>query len=118
MPSSLQLEIRTELAKYLASELTLRAFEDWFVPASWNVHQTGNAGDADLVYTIELHLSEFSRGHWTENELRALLLPLVTDYRVPAGDDVTGSMTPEVTKVPVILRQGLIAGISAAGASA
>src|SRR5262245_56875528 len=100
MPPSLQLEIRTELAKYFASELRLRAFEDWFMPASWNVHQTGDVGDADLVYTIELHLSEFSSGHWTENELRALLLPLVTDYSVPAGDGVTGSTTPEVTTVP------------------
>ena len=87
MDFNLDLVIRDKLASYLAGEISLEEFEDWFVPASWNVAQVNNQNAVNLVYEIELWLSEFSDGHWSEDELKNNLCPLVTDYKVDIGSD-------------------------------
>lgn len=82
MESSLDLEIRKRLSLYLAGEISLQNFEEWFVPASWNVHQSGNQAAINLVYDIELWLAEFSDGIWSEQELKQYLLSLSENYHV------------------------------------
>ena len=32
------LEIRAQLARFLANEISMREFSNWFVPYSWNIH--------------------------------------------------------------------------------
>jgi hypothetical protein len=45
------------------------------------MHEAGASRDAvDLAGEIELRLSEFSLGHWSEDELRNKLMPLVRAY--------------------------------------
>jgi hypothetical protein len=85
MDFRLDLKIREKLASYLVGEISLREFEDWFVPASWNVAQSNNSNAVNLVYEIELWLAEYSDGHWNEQELKNYLKPLVIDYRVDVG---------------------------------
>ena len=77
MPMTLDLEIRDWLARYLAGDITLREFREWFTPATWNVHRTGNDTAIDLVGEIGLRIAELTSGHRTEDEVRTLLLPLV-----------------------------------------
>lgn len=84
MWSSLDLTIREWLARYLAGENSLRQFQEWFVPATWRGVFT-SAAALDLAHEVELRLAEYTNGHWTERELRSLLLPLVRAYAVDLG---------------------------------
>jgi hypothetical protein len=82
MNSSLENELREKLINYLSGEISLKEFENWFVPASWNVNRSNNQAAINIVYEIELWLSEYSDGFRSEGELRNLLLPLVKNYHV------------------------------------
>jgi hypothetical protein len=80
MSYSLDFNIRERLAAYLANEISLREFEDWFFPETWDVDQLGNLALTNLVYGIKLCLAEFSNGDWTEGELRNLLRSFIENY--------------------------------------
>ena len=78
MEAPLAEHIRTRLASYLAGDHTLEEFEDWFVPnALSRVEEMGDRDLDGLIYEIELRLSEFSHGDWSEGELKRLLQPVV-----------------------------------------
>jgi hypothetical protein len=81
MTLEISLKIREWLSRYLDGEISLRQFEDWFIPVAWGIPRTANQGTLELVGEIELRLAEFSNGHWTEPELRTTLEPLVTFYK-------------------------------------
>jgi hypothetical protein len=80
MNLSLDNEIRAKLTKYLVGEISLEEFEDWFVSASWNVNQSKNQVAINMVYEIELWLSEYSDNFRSEDALKGLLWPLVENY--------------------------------------
>lgn len=82
----LDIEIRERLARYLASEISLREFEDWFVPASWNVHLSGNEEAAQLTYDIEAVLLQASTERWPEERVKKKLAPFVEHYAVTLGE--------------------------------
>lgn len=75
MANQLNLEIHNQLVKYLGSRISLEQFRDWFDASTWDIEATGN--QSDLASEVELRLAEYANGHRTENELRAILLPLV-----------------------------------------
>ena len=77
-----EIELRQELARYLKGQCTLKDFEDWFVPRSWNINQNSNPSLRNLVSQIELSLAEFGNGDWTEEELRQEFGILLTNYEV------------------------------------
>jgi hypothetical protein len=78
--ADLDLQIRTELTRYLSTQISLHEFRDWFLPTAWNADARADGGTAELVHEIELMLSEFEAGHWLESEVRERLAPLVTAY--------------------------------------
>lgn len=78
----LDLEIRSQLAKYLAGQSSLSAFQEWFVPRAWNIEKRADPAAVELVHEIDLRLAEFSNGDWTEEELRSKLRPLAMHYTV------------------------------------
>jgi hypothetical protein len=80
MNLSLDDDIRNKLANYLVGEISLEEFEDWFVSASWNVNQSKNKDAINIVYEIELWLSEYYDNFRSEDELKFLLRPLVENY--------------------------------------
>ena len=80
MNLSLDNEIREKLADYLVGKICLEEFEDWFVSASWNVDQSKNQVAINMVYEIELWLSEYYDNFRSEDALKALLRPLVENY--------------------------------------
>ena len=77
MSYSLDYTVRERLAAYLADEISLSEFEDWFFPETWDIDQTDNLDLLNLVYSIKLRLAEFSNGDWTEAELRSRLCPFI-----------------------------------------
>lgn len=85
MPPPLERQIREQLARYIAGEQSLETFAEWFFPATWNVHLRDDRAAADFAYEIGLRLAEFSNGDWTEDELKALLRPLVEPRPVSAA---------------------------------
>src|SRR5215469_1451233 len=85
MAYSLDFNIRERLATYLANEISLSEFEDWFFPETWDVDQVDDLALLNLVYGIKLRLAEFSHGDWTEDELRSLLRPFIQQYVMVAS---------------------------------
>ena len=73
MPSSIEVEISERVAQYVAGDLSLREFQEWFVPRSWGIDAAGDIHAAKLANEIELFLAEFSNGDWSEGELREKL---------------------------------------------
>jgi len=82
MENRLDLEIREKLAEHLANQISLDQFVQWFVPATWEIEESGNILASELAHEIQLRLAEFSENHWTEEELRRLLSPLIESYSV------------------------------------
>ena len=70
------LQIRQKLFDWLDGRISLRQFEAWFVPATWDAHQS-SAETKAFVDDIELNLFEYSDGHMTQDELWHALLTLV-----------------------------------------
>ena len=87
--------IREKLAKYLAGEISLSTFQEWFVPRAWNIGKQGNPAAVEVAHEIDLRLAEFSNGDWTEDELKSKLRPLATHYTVHmTAATVTESSSP------------------------
>ena len=62
-------QIRENLAKWINGKSSLAQFEDWFVPATWDIHRSGDQAAENLVDEIELSLSEYSGGYLSHQEL-------------------------------------------------
>lgn len=73
-------EIRDWLARYLAKEIPLEEFEDWFVRQSWDMHVGSPEAAQKLASAIELRLAEHSSGHLTDEDLRRELRSFVATY--------------------------------------
>lgn len=69
-------EIRSKVQALIDGDLPSQAFQSWFVPALWNSEELDPAAD-ELASEIELRLAEYSRGHWSEDELKNLLARFV-----------------------------------------
>lgn len=80
MITSLSTEIRDRLVQYLARDITLREFQEWFVPTTWNLDESTDSSAADLAADIELRLAEYTGGHLDEAEVRAAFALLVSRY--------------------------------------
>jgi hypothetical protein len=59
MHDSLALNIRRKLADYLAGQMSLAEFKDWFVGATWDVDSSGDPDAINLTYEVWHVLSEF-----------------------------------------------------------
>ena len=95
----LDIEIRRQLLCYMANEISLQDFRDWFISATWNVERTGNIIAQEVAHEIELRFAEFSNGHWAEQELRRKLRPLteVCTVKVSFGTSATAALDIDFT---------------------
>jgi len=84
MGSTLDSEIREQLACYLAGQTSLRGFHEWLAPRAWVADESENPEATELADEIELRLAEFTSGHWSEAELKELLQPLVERHKASA----------------------------------
>jgi hypothetical protein len=83
-------EIRERLADYLAGEVSLAAFEDWFVPAAWGLEEA-EPWAATLASSILLALAERSQGHLDDSGLRRRLFQLLYTSHVGTPQAITAS---------------------------
>lgn len=58
---------------YVDGSLTLTAFEDWFMPETWNLGAGRPTKASKLANEIWLRLAEHDMGHVDEHELKSLL---------------------------------------------
>jgi hypothetical protein len=70
-------EIRSQLERYRDREISLEAFQDWFVPLSWDIEKVGEQTAIQLVHSIEGILGEASSANWDRSELREELTRIV-----------------------------------------
>lgn len=90
-------DIRSEIGRFLAGEITLDQFENWLVPRSWNVHQWGSVETQQLAYAIELGLAEHEIGHLSDEDLRKELHQLANTYLLTSRVLVTSAGSTSVT---------------------
>jgi hypothetical protein len=91
----LELTVRQKLIEYVASRISLQEFQRWFVPATWDVHLSGEQGAIDLAYRIELRLAEYTSGHLPENQLRSELGELLCRATFTVGRAVSVIQTSD-----------------------
>ncbi len=73
MLTPLATEIRHHLADYLSGVISLHAFQDWLVGATWNVESADDPAATELTYSIKLVLAEHAAGDISDAELHAEL---------------------------------------------
>lgn len=104
----LDTEIRDKLAKYLSSEISLRQFQEWFVPATWDIQDSQPAHILDLAYSIQLKLAEYTSNHLTENDLRRALSPYIERFTMvvsfPAMSLISSQVRTRLTASSRVLR--------------
>jgi hypothetical protein len=109
----LELEIREHLSAYLAGEISLREFEDWFFQKTWNADSVDDPALVDLIYQIKLNWAEFTNDDWSEEELRAMLEPLARQFTVspPSTQIVPSTSSKNDIVSRTIIYPGQFAGI-------
>ena len=89
---NLALEIRRQVARYLAGDISVAEFHRSIAPLAWNIGRRADNSAGNIAHEVDLLLAEFSHGDWDERELKQHLQPLVEDYVVfPEDAIVTGS---------------------------
>ena len=77
--SAFDLEIREQLARYVAGDISLSAFREWFSPQAWNIDRRADTLTSQMVHEIDLVLAEFDHGDWIEEEVKRHFIPLVRE---------------------------------------
>jgi hypothetical protein len=75
-------ELQLHLSQYLNNASTLEEFREWFDDETWGLAAEPDSPARRMAGEIELRIAEFTNGHLTEDELRAMLQPLL--QREPA----------------------------------
>ena len=97
--------IYDHLVDYLTHREDLTAFRNWFDSATWDLHATGiETNSADLAAEVELRLAEFTNGHWSEEELRRKLQPLLQTI-IPTSSAIRSASSNLFVYVPSIVVQ-------------
>jgi hypothetical protein len=79
-------EIRDWLERYVDCRVSLEEFEDWFLPATWDVSKA-NSQAQEMASEIRLYLAEVDRGDRSQDQLRTALSELIArhDRRISTG---------------------------------
>lgn len=88
--------LRRAVGRYLAGQADAAETYRWVADRSWEVERREPAPIAMLLRDVELYLSEFQHGDWSEDELksrlRGLFSAIVDDLEV-LGATTTGSQS-------------------------
>ncbi len=83
-------QIRNEMQRYLHGQLTLKEFESWLIPSTWDLKKEDDLLAYDLLGTLQLALAEHSIGHLDEEELRkewTLLVSRSSEFIATIGSE-------------------------------
>lgn len=65
------------VSAYVSGEITLQAFEEWFIPATWDIRKIPDAETLGLIREIQLLMAEYSSGDRSEDNLKGTLSALL-----------------------------------------
>jgi len=77
MKSDLLSDIREQLRRYLANEISLDEFRNWFDVETWDIIDKCPPATQQFAGEIDLRIAEYTNGHRTEDDLRSMLKPLL-----------------------------------------
>jgi hypothetical protein len=80
MLSDLELGIQQNVTRYLSGQISLADFEDWFVPALWDLDNE-DKHTRELAGRLHILISEFSSGDRTLDDLRTGLAETIRTAR-------------------------------------
>jgi hypothetical protein len=83
----METEIREQIIRHLAGELTLDELAAWLIEATWDVDQRADHRAAELAYSMQLLFAERDRGHRSDAEVERLLRQIASTARM--GENVT-----------------------------
>lgn len=122
MPTAdLGLQVRQQLSRYLAGQISLANFATWLTPVAFGVFEAEHTPAEDLVAEIELRLAEYTNGHWTEDDLRRLFRPITATYTsslVPRPSVSLVSGTASLTRPTAVSYSASVVGTSRVRVSA
>jgi hypothetical protein len=75
-------QIRNQIRRLLSNEVSLREFQKWYVPATWDIDRSNEASSKDIASEIDLKLAEYTSGHLAEPELRHDLSKILENQTV------------------------------------
>lgn len=70
-------QIKERLSLFLANRISLKQFEDWFIPNTRDIRRTRSEAAMSLAFAIEGALSEYLSRILDERELRDELLQIL-----------------------------------------
>jgi hypothetical protein len=81
MPLNLEGRIRQHLARVVAGRESLRSFNRWFVPATWNI-KAHPRHVRELVYSVKARLDEHDKQYLTRSGLFEKLRLILSSYQI------------------------------------
>src|SRR5438067_2217556 len=79
MQRNLEKRIRSKLARFAAGKLSLRDFNRWFVPATWDIDEAPPFL-GELVYGTKALLDDYDKGRLSKSALRYHVSLLLDSY--------------------------------------
>lgn len=79
------------MQRYLQGEESLKVFEAWLIPATWDLKRQGDVLAYIVCGTLELDLAEHSSGHLDEDELKREWTALVNAFKQLCGTTTTSA---------------------------
>lgn len=76
-PSTLDLEIREQVGRYLRGELSFAQLRTRLARSWWRPAIAGDTEAAELMGAVRLRLDEYAAGYWSEELLREALRALI-----------------------------------------
>src|SRR5690349_1039173 len=72
-------EIRRQAKEVLAGRMSIEDFDEWLLDASWDMHRDSSADARRTASQISNRLYEHSKGHLSEDALKARLAELAAE---------------------------------------
>ena len=73
-------EIHSKAAEFVAGRISLRQFEEWFVPATWDIHKANDSEAESLADEIDLNISEYTDGVLSADQLKQELAAAIRPF--------------------------------------
>jgi hypothetical protein len=107
MDTALLTELQDRLLAYVRGQITLRMFEEWFVPVTWDVHDEDDARLVALRNLIDARIAGYTSGDWTEEELRDFLRPIAETRVIPLASGATNEVSTRTASQSSVRRMKL-----------
>lgn len=88
MQHNLEKRIRDIMTRFVAGKVSLRDFNRWFVPATWEIEEDP-ASLRELVYTVKALLDDYDNERLSKSTLRYRLSLVLSSYPVLETDEFT-----------------------------